>query len=170
MLPAAASIPPPVPGTGSIHEYDENGNQTARPVDVRGASSASAAIAYTPFDNPRRIEAEHGPTAYEYDGDRQRARKVSPAQSTTYVGGLYERHEHTAGGVAHKMHVMGPEGVIAVVTLAVDAAGDVTRSEHYLHPGHDGSAGVITNERGAVVERRSCDPFLTGGYCAIFAQ
>ncbi|XXZ30873.1 RHS repeat-associated core domain-containing protein [Sorangium sp. So ce321] len=126
---------------------------------MRGASNASAAITYTPFDKPRRIEAEHGPTTYEYDGDRQRARKVSPAQSTTYVGGLYERHEHTAGGVAHKMRVMGPEGVIAVVTIAVDAAGNATRSEHYLHPGHDGSAGVITNELGRVVERRSYDPF-----------
>ncbi|WP_438006168.1 RHS repeat-associated core domain-containing protein [Sorangium sp. So ce321] len=144
---------------GKAYEYDENGNQTARPVDVRGASNASAAITYTPFDKPRRIEAEHGPTTYEYDGDRQRARKVSPAQSTTYVGGLYERHEHTAGGVAHKMRVMGPEGVIAVVTIAVDAAGNATRSEHYLHPGHDGSAGVITNELGRVVERRSYDPF-----------
>ncbi|XYH99086.1 RHS repeat domain-containing protein [Sorangium sp. So ce1128] len=159
MLPAAATIPPPVHGIGSIYEYDENGNQTARPIDVRGASNASAAITYTPFDKPRRIEAEHGPTTYEYDGDRQRARKVSPAQSTTYVGGLYERHEHAAGGVAHKMHVMGPEGVFAVVTIAVDAAGNATRSEHYLHPGHDGSAGVFTNELGAVVERRSYDPF-----------
>ena len=54
-------------------------------------------ITYTPFDKPRRIEAEHGPTTYEYDGDRQRARKVSPAQITTYVGGLYERREHSAG-------------------------------------------------------------------------
>ncbi|WP_437936847.1 RHS repeat-associated core domain-containing protein [Sorangium sp. So ce341] len=122
-------------------------------------SSTAATIAYTPFDKPRRIEAEHGVTTYEYDGDRQRARKVSPAQITTYVGGLYERHEHTAGGVTHKMHVMGPEGVIAVKTIAIDAAGEEERAVHYLHPGHDGSAGVITNELGAVVERRSYDPF-----------
>ncbi|AGP41250.1 RHS repeat domain-containing protein [Sorangium cellulosum] len=33
------------------------------------------------------------------------------------------------------------------------------RGVHSLHPGHDGSAGVITNELGAVVERRSYDPF-----------
>ncbi|WP_438022578.1 SpvB/TcaC N-terminal domain-containing protein [Sorangium sp. So ce233] len=133
---------------GKTYEYDENGNQTVRPLDARGASSASATITYTPFDKPRRIAAEHGPTTYEYDGDRQRARKVSPAQITTYVGGLYERHEHTAGGVTHKMHVMGPEGVIAVKTIAFDAAGEEKRSERYLHPGHDGSAGVITNEQG----------------------
>ncbi|WP_437966775.1 FG-GAP-like repeat-containing protein [Sorangium sp. So ce260] len=144
---------------GKTYEYDANGNQTVRPIDVRGAGNASATITYTPFDKPRRIDAEHGPTTYEYDGDRQRARKVSPAQITTYVGGLYERHEHTAGGVTHKMHVMGPEGVIAVKTIAVDAAGEEKRSEHYLHPGHDGSAGVITSELGAVVERRSYDPF-----------
>ncbi|WP_437685674.1 hypothetical protein [Sorangium sp. So ce176] len=144
---------------GKAYEYDENGNQTVRPIDVRGASNASATITYTPFDKPRRIEAEHGPTTYEYDGDRQRARKVSPAQITTYVGGLYERHEHTAGGVTHKMHVMGPEGVIAVKTIAFDAAGEEKRRAHFLHPGHDGSAGVITNELGTVVERRSYDPF-----------
>ncbi|XXX75808.1 RHS repeat-associated core domain-containing protein [Sorangium sp. So ce134] len=144
---------------GKTYEYDENGNQTVRPIDVRGAGNASAAITHTPFDKPRRIEAEHGVTTYEYDGDRQRARKVSPGQLTTYVGGLYERHERTAGGVAHKMHVVGPEGVLAVKTIAIDAAGEETRGEHYLHPGHDGSAGVITNELGAVVERRSYDPF-----------
>ncbi|WP_437983585.1 FG-GAP-like repeat-containing protein [Sorangium sp. So ce117] len=144
---------------GKTYEYDANGNQTVRPIDVRGASNASATITYTPFDKPRRIEAEHGPTTYEYDGDRQRARKVSPAQMTTYVGGLYERHEHTAGGVTHKMHVVGPEGVIAVKTIAIDAAGEEKRGEHYLHPGHEGSAGVITDELGEVVERRSYDPF-----------
>ncbi|AGP41251.1 FG-GAP-like repeat-containing protein [Sorangium cellulosum] len=144
---------------GKSYAYDENGNQIVRPLDVRGASNASATITYTPFDKPRRIEAEHGVTTYEYDGDRQRARKVSPAQITTYVGGLYERHEHTAGGVTHKMHVMGPEGVIAVKTIAIDAAGEEERAVHYLHPGHDGSAGVITNELGTVVERRSYDPF-----------
>ncbi|WP_081426714.1 RHS repeat-associated core domain-containing protein [Sorangium cellulosum] len=160
---------------GKTYEYDGNGNQTVRPIDVRGASNASATITYTPFDKPRRIEAEHGPTTYEYDGDRQRARKVSPAQITTYVGGLYERREHTAGGVTHKMHVMGPEGVIAVKTIAFDAAGEEKRRAHFLHPGHDGSAGVITNELGTVVERRSYDPFgqrrnpdwATGGPAAV---
>ncbi|WP_148314473.1 hypothetical protein [Sorangium cellulosum] len=62
---------------GKSYAYDENGNQIVRPLDVRGASNASATITYTPFDKPRRIEAEHGVTTYEYDGDRQRARRAT---------------------------------------------------------------------------------------------
>ncbi|XYH99088.1 hypothetical protein ACMHYB_04785 [Sorangium sp. So ce1128] len=103
MLPAAATIPPPVHGLGSIYEYDENGNQTARPVDVRGASNASAAITYTPFDKPRRMEAEHGPTAYEYDGDRQRAQGVAGAEHD--VRGRAVRAARAHGGAAQTSSV-----------------------------------------------------------------
>jgi hypothetical protein len=55
---------------------------------------------------------------------------------------------------AHRYYVYSPERVVAIVTRGGAQAG--TR---YMHVDHLGSVDALTDEGGAVVERRSYDPF-----------
>jgi hypothetical protein len=82
-----------------------------------------------------------------------------PAQETISFADLYERvTDHAAGTVAHRFYVRSPERVIAVVTQGGPQAGTL-----YVHVDHVGSVDVLTDAGGAVSERRSYDPFGSGG-------
>ncbi|WP_437674122.1 RHS repeat domain-containing protein [Sorangium sp. So ce131] len=142
--------PHAVTGAGtatSSFSYDAVGNQIARP--------GGATVRYTPFDLPERITEGVSTVTFAYDGDQQRIRKTTPDEETIYFGDLYERVTDAATGrVEHRYHVHSPERVVAIVTRGGEAPG--TR---YVHIDHLGSVDVLTDEDGAVVERRSYDPF-----------
>ncbi|XXY20357.1 RHS repeat-associated core domain-containing protein [Sorangium sp. So ce216] len=142
--------PHAVTGAGeetSRFDYDAVGNQIARP--------GGATVRYTPFDLPERITEGASTVTLDYDGDQQRIRKTTPEKETLYFGDLYERATDAATGRAeHRYHVHSPERVVAIVTRGGDEPG--TR---YVHVDHLGSVDALTDEDGAVVERRSYDPF-----------
>ncbi|WP_437668820.1 RHS repeat-associated core domain-containing protein [Sorangium sp. So ce131] len=131
----------------SSFSYDAVGNQIARPGGVT--------VRYTPFDLPEQITQGASVVTFAYDGDQQRIRKTTPDEETIYFGDLYERVTDAATGRAeHRYHVHSPERVVAIVTRGGEAPG--TR---YVHVDHLGSVDALTDEDGAVVERRSYDPF-----------
>ncbi|WP_437731191.1 RHS repeat-associated core domain-containing protein [Sorangium sp. So ce1335] len=133
-------------GTGSF-AYDAVGNQIARP--------GGTTVRYTPFDLPERITQGASTVTFAYDGDQRRIRKTTPEKETLYFGDLVERVTDAAsGGVEHRYHVHSPERVVAIVTRG--GSDDGTR---YVHVDHLGSVDALTDEDGAVIERRSYDPF-----------
>ncbi|WP_437576989.1 RHS repeat-associated core domain-containing protein [Sorangium sp. So ce887] len=140
--------PHAVTGAGTDRfSYDAVGNQIARPGGVT--------VRYTPFDLPATITQGASTVSFAYDGDQQRIRKTTPDQETLYFGDLYERVTDAATGSAeHRYHVHSPERLVAIVTRG--GAGDGTR---YVHVDHLGSVDALTGEDGAVLERRSYDPF-----------
>jgi RHS repeat-associated protein len=137
--------------------YDAAGNQTSRP---------GLRIDYTSFNKPLRYRSPGvgGATLAEftYDSGRARVAKHAGPIETLYVGGLYERVRNTSTDqVEHKYYVSSPVGVVAVFTYAgplgsVDAS---SLTKRFLHTDHLGSVDLITDASGAVVERRSYDPF-----------
>ncbi|MBK8257907.1 MAG: VCBS repeat-containing protein [Polyangiaceae bacterium] len=132
---------------GSVYAYDAVGNQITRPGNV--------AVAYTPFDLPRKVTQPNGAVSLGYDADQKRVRKSTPNAETLYFADLYERTTTQATGeVVQRFHVRSPERVIAVVTRGGDNPG-VT----YLHADHLGSVDVITDAQGKVTEKRSYDAF-----------
>ncbi|XXY20353.1 RHS repeat-associated core domain-containing protein [Sorangium sp. So ce216] len=142
--------PHAVTGAGtatSSFDYDAVGNQIARPGGVT--------VRYTPFDLPERITEGASTVTLDYDGDQQRIRKTTPEKETLYFGDLYERVTDAATGrVEHRYHVHSPERVVATVTR-----GGAEPGTRYVHVDHLGSVDALTDEDGAVVERRSYDPF-----------
>ncbi|XXS69730.1 RHS repeat-associated core domain-containing protein [Sorangium sp. So ce131] len=127
--------------------YDAVSNQIARP--------GGTTVRYTPFDLPERITEGASTVTFAYDGDQQRLRKTTPDEETLYFGDLYERVTDAATGrVEHRYHVRSPERVAAIVTR-----GGAEPGTRYVHVDHLGSVDVLTDEDGAVVERRSYDPF-----------
>ncbi|WP_437576987.1 RHS repeat-associated core domain-containing protein [Sorangium sp. So ce887] len=140
--------PHAVTGAGTDRfSYDAVGNQIARPGGVT--------VRYTPFDLPATITQGASTVSFAYDGDQQRIRKTTPDEETLYFGDLYERVTDAATGSAeHRYHVHSPERLVAIVTRG--GTGEGTR---YVHVDHLGSVDALTGEDGAVVERRSYDPF-----------
>jgi len=140
--------PHAVTGAGSdSFGYDAVGNQITRP---------GASISYTPFDLPKTIAQQGtGTITFAYDGDEQRIRKSTPSEETFSFGDLYERvTEKASGTTAHRYYVHSPERAVAIVTRGGAKPGTL-----YVHVEHLGSVDVLTDEGGAVVERRSYDPF-----------
>ncbi len=126
-------------------DYDAVGNQVLRP---------DAKVAYTAFDLPASYTrlSDGSKIRFDYDGDQQRIRKVTPDEIVVYVGGLYERIKN-ADGVTHRHHV-ATGGASVLVTRT---GGE--ESVHYLHEDVLGSIDVITDASGNVLERRSYDAF-----------
>ncbi|WP_437992585.1 hypothetical protein [Sorangium sp. So ce145] len=140
--------PHAVTGAGTdTFAHDAVGNQTARP--------GGTTVRYTPFDLPEQITQGASTITFGYDGDQQRIRKTTAEKETLYFGDLYERVTDAASGaVEQRYHVHSPERVVAIVTRG--GSDDGTR---YVHVDHLGSIDALTDEDGAVIERRSYDPF-----------
>jgi RHS repeat-associated protein len=102
------------------------------------------------------VNGEPDAITLEYDGHQQRIRKVTPKTETIYVGDLYERVTNVLTGVVeHRYHVFSSERMIAVVTRKTGAP----QKTLYVHVDSLGSVDVLTDDAGAVVERRSYDAF-----------
>jgi uncharacterized protein RhaS with RHS repeats len=132
---------------GDSFGYNVVGNQVKRPGGV--------VVTYTPSDLPMAIEQGASWVSFGYDGDQTRIRKTTPKEETLYVEGLYERVTQMASAqTEHRYFIHAPERVVAVVTRGGKEPGTL-----YLHTDHLGSVDALTNEKGAVVERRSHDAF-----------
>jgi len=112
-------------------------------------------FSYTPFDLPSTITQSTGTVTLAYEGDQRRIRKTAPTAETLYFGDLYEQVTNVAlASTAQTYYVHSPERDVAVVTQGGAMPGTV-----YVHVDHLGSVDALTNASGAVVERRSYDPF-----------
>ena len=146
--------PHAVTSVGSdTYAYDDAGDQIGR-------SGATAQMTYTPFDLPSAFSTAAGDVTLDYDGDEQRIRKSVPGGDVTeYLGDLYERVTHADGTVDHRYYVHGPERMVAVVTVAGAATSGPLESALYVHGDNLGSVDAITDEDGALVEKRSYEAF-----------
>jgi len=112
-------------------------------------------VTYTPFDLPRTFTLGSGTVTLDYDGNQRRIRKsVTGGDETVYLGDLYERVTHPSGAAEHRYYVRSAERTVAIVTRAGGA-----QSTLYAHVDNLGSIDVLTDDGGAVKERRSYDPF-----------
>jgi RHS repeat-associated protein len=134
---------------GDSFGYDAVGNQVTRPGGV--------AVTYTGFDLPKVIKQGALTLAtFGYDGDQRRIRKTTADEETLYFGDLYERVTAKKGAAKteHRYFITSPERVVAVVTRGGDTPGI-----RYVHVDHLGSVEKLTDEKGAVVEKRSYDVY-----------
>jgi RHS repeat-associated protein len=150
--------------------YDAVGNQTIRP---------EGSVLYNDFDLPARIASGRGDIAatFLYTGNGERARKVTPAGTITYVPGLYERHR-TAGGVEHRLRVAAGSRDVATLVYRQQGTATVVREPiRYSHADRQGSTSLVAISDPAnglktkVIESRSYDAFghvrnpdWTGGF------
>ncbi len=135
--------------------YDVKGNQTHQ----FDGSQQSRKVNYSHFDKPMLIESTLGTTAFSYDMNRSRykrvdhlpnAQGVQQTTTTYYVGNLEIVHL--------------PSGIIEYKRYLGDGALETVRNNNqneliYLFKDHIGSTDVITDHNGLVKERLSFDAF-----------
>ena len=142
--------PHAVTGITSPHSasycYDLNGNMI---------TGGGRTISYNAFDKPANIVRASASIGMTYGPNRallQRFDKTSgfTHTTTTFIGGLYEKVEHSDGSVTHKSYV----GDFAVVIKEVGV-----EKTHYLHRDHLGSVLMVTDAIGETVGNYSFDPW-----------
>jgi RHS repeat-associated protein len=133
----AATHPHAVTTAGTnTYAYDANGNLTA---------GAGRTLSYDLDHRPVAITAAGATTTFTYDAQGQRVKKVGPAGTVVYVGGLYE----VRGAAVTKYYLAGGARV-----AKVNGAGT-----SYFHQDHLGSTRLVTNASGAEVKRYEYAPF-----------
>ncbi|WP_369275848.1 FG-GAP-like repeat-containing protein [Streptomyces sp. R11] len=140
--------------------YDAVGNQTVRP---------EGQVKYNDFNLPATLTpaSKTGATSFLYYPSGERARKTSPAGTTTYVPGLYER-EHAKGQTEHRFLIpVAGRTALALTYLEEDTIPlAVPGPTLYTHTDRLGSTSLVTTDKAAgaghhadVVEQRSYDAF-----------
>ena len=110
----------------------------------------------------RQVSCSDNATSFVYDGTGARIAKNSASTKVRYLGGLYEQATGTkTGQVTRKYYVNSPSGPVAVLVKTRDSSGHLvgTDATQYLLTDHANSLDVVTDPRGAAVDRRSYDPF-----------
>ncbi len=94
-------------------------------------------------------------TRFVYDGDGGRVKKISDGVETIYIGKIYEIVK--AGGVQEQTtkHIFAGSTRVCSST----ANSNNTASKAYYHPDHLGSASVVTDATGQVVQVVEYTPF-----------
>jgi RHS repeat-associated protein len=146
----------PLGGGKLAYGYDVFGNQVSRP---------DGKVVYNDFNLPARYTTHAGVTtaSFLYDAAGQRVRKVSAAQTVTYVPGLYERHRRADGVVEHRLLVASAGATLRYV----EKNGALTKQPTlYTHGDHLGSTSLLTQQderftsfKAVVVEKRSYESF-----------
>jgi RHS repeat-associated protein len=108
---------------------------------------------YSAADLPRTLTKNGATWHLLYDAFGRRVKKFGPDGTTTYVGGLYERRE-TSAGIQHVFHVDGTDGPVADVVYD----GTTTRPS-YVVSDPLGSTTVVLDTTGAVTDRFFHQPF-----------
>ena len=103
---------------------------------------------------------------YWYDAEHNRIKMSYAGGGNTYyinprwdVGVNFEKEMPAVGGVLYRHSIYAGSGApVAVYTSGTTSAGQPISNIRYLHMDNLGSVAIITDESGAVVERRSYDP------------
>lgn len=151
------------------YAYDANGNML---------SGGGRTMAYTSFNMLNQVSSELACHKFIYQGDHQRLSQTIYNQpclgltvSSAAVSATLYMHPDAANGMSFERETRGSSklfkhyvsaggSVVAVLTTSsltgnTNASGTV----NYLHYDHLGSVVAVTDSSGAVIERRSFDPW-----------
>jgi YD repeat-containing protein len=128
------------------YSYDSSGNLTNDTVHTYG------------FNAEGRIKTVDGNTAYVYDGEGKRVKKLV-SENTRFIygigGELLAEYDGSSGNLK-KEYVAGRGSMITIEPTGVNSNGT-----QYATTDHLGSPRVITNSSGSVVSRHDYMPFGT---------
>ena len=133
------------------YQYDGAGRQY---------QSDDRALTYTDFDLPRQIQEASTTWNFQYDANRQRAKKSdSQNRSTVYFGKLYEKRTSSSGAVSHVMYVGADRREVVAQVTQADEGGQPTVD--YLFADQLGSMAAITSSTDTVQSSAQIrfDPF-----------
>jgi RHS repeat-associated protein len=133
----------------NTYTYDDRGNR------VTGNGER---VAYTWFNVPNYIQKGPETLNFSFDGSQSRYKQVKQnatgLTTITYVDGIFER-EVSGTTTVIKNYVSVNGEMIAVHRTTAGGGAQL----NYLHKDHLGSVQTITNEKGALVEVLSFDPW-----------
>jgi hypothetical protein len=109
-------------------------------------------VSYASYNKPASITRGTTTIGFSHDPEHQRFQQTAPGGTTLYLGGA-EKFTGSGGAVRWTNYLMSAGGLVG---MHVENS-DETTSTRYFHKDHLGSASVITDETGAVVERLSFD-------------
>jgi RHS repeat-associated protein/uncharacterized repeat protein (TIGR01451 family) len=131
--------------TGETYNYDANGNMTYR---IEGGQTFTQT-----FDAENRlisVTVNSQTTQFVYDGDGNLVKKIKPdGTCTIYVGGVYEVEKVACGGATTHTRVYYPAG----------GAMRVDGTLYFVIKDHLGSASVVTNASGNLVDEQRYFPY-----------
>ena len=142
---------------GKSYSYDDNGNQL---------ESAGRIIGWSSFNKPVRLTKGQQQVEFAYNAEHSRMLKLNKESlvlnTTTVYFGDYEKVINAGdGSIEHRYHIKVGSDVVAVRSIKTDLAGlqIATPSSNYLHTDALGSIDLITNDKGAEVERLGYTPY-----------
>ncbi|MEM6295413.1 MAG: RHS repeat-associated core domain-containing protein [Myxococcota bacterium] len=129
------------------YSYDANGRQSTR---------NDVAFEWNAWDKLESASGAEVDVSFDYDafGQRVRTRAEQPLSQTRIFSHGLDVSLDADGQTKRQYRIEAPEGVVAV--LEQDEEGERLR---FIHSGELGSASVVTDESGNVVERLDFDPF-----------
>jgi RHS repeat-associated protein len=136
---------PNLPAQVEKFQYDELGRLKQDP---------RRTLAWTPFDLPRSVTRDGQTWTFRYGAADERVRKSGPDGTTTYLAGLYEKHE-AAAATRHVFHVVGSDEALADVTYTEATNPTLPGTIDVRYPLTDalGSTYAVADSHGTVAER-----------------
>ncbi|WP_086930640.1 RHS repeat-associated core domain-containing protein [Agarilytica rhodophyticola] len=137
-------------GSQLLYCYDARGNQT----HSYESGSLTREVNYTGYDKPSLISSGTITTAFFYDANFSRFKRVDTGDGddrTTYYIGSNEVIHHDSGKIEYKRYIGD------MVLNTVDS--DNNNETHYFYRDHLGSLVAIADAAGTVLERLSYDAF-----------
>lgn len=120
----------------AVFDYDSNGNLK---------SDGQRTITYTPDNMPKEIIMGNATTSFTYDGNGQRAKKVSPNGTRFYIGKLHGCTDAVCGNY-----------IYAGNTRIAYSQGELI---NFYHPDHLGSTSILTDNNANILETIAYYPF-----------
>ncbi|MDO6709001.1 RHS repeat domain-containing protein [Photobacterium sp. 1_MG-2023] len=135
------------------YTYDLNGNML---------EGDGRVFEWSSFNKPTKITRGDSWAAFSYGPDRARYLKTNhKGDKTWYLGKAYERVDYSNGDVEHKQFINAGGKLVALnidkKTTKNDTEASVDRQLRYFHSDALGSADLITDIWGNVVDRRNFD-------------
>ena len=156
---------PTSPNTGpyAIREMDENGATLTYWYDSAGREIAGAdrTITWNEFNLPSMIRKILGTEEvdFKYDASHNRAVRVGPDGTVTYIGRVYERHANAQGNT-HTFNLIAPGLVLGQVTWTEANGAGVPGVTSFFHPDHLGTPETVSDATtGTLVDEMTYEPF-----------
>jgi RHS repeat-associated protein len=130
--------------------YDHAGRQTSRP--------SQPSLSYNRFDLPDVIQQTgSAAVSFEYDASGARVEKRTPASTTIYVAGLYERRSDSIG-ISHVLYIPAAGRIVGQIVCHGPAGQASCDLPIFLHEDQVGSIDTIVDGSGSSSHVKH-DPF-----------